>query len=73
MMTLSVGSEAALFELCQRPDSDYAAAPLRHRDAGAQKLLLIWTVLVEPPMAQITKSFFASFCSQKEVLSSCLT
>jgi hypothetical protein len=71
MMKARIGKQAALFEPSRRPDSDCAAAPLRHRDASAQKLLLIWTVLVKPPVAQINKSFFASFCSQKEVLSPC--
>jgi hypothetical protein len=40
-------------------------------EKSAQKLLLILTVAVETPVAQIKKSFFASFCSQKEVLSTC--
>jgi hypothetical protein len=38
-----------------------------------KKLLLPWTVPVGPPVAHSTaegnQSFFASFCSQKEVLS----
>jgi hypothetical protein len=40
-------------------------------EKSAQKLFLIWTVAVKTPVAQTNKSFFASFCSQKEVLSSC--
>jgi hypothetical protein len=37
-------------------------------EKSAQKLLLNWTVVVKTPVTQIKKSFFASFCSQKEVL-----
>jgi hypothetical protein len=40
-------------------------------EKSAQKLLLIWATGVFTIAAQIKKSFFASFCSQKEVLSTC--
>jgi hypothetical protein len=57
--------QAALFEPSRRPDSDCAAAPLRHRDASAQKLLLVWTVLVKPHVAQIKKVFLVLFVHKK--------
>jgi hypothetical protein len=34
----------------------------------SKKLLLNWTVLVSRPLAQIHKSFFASFFAKKEAL-----
>jgi hypothetical protein len=58
------------FEACRRPDSDYAAKrPLRHRDARTKKPLRRDAKVVARPLAKNYQSFFASFCSQKEVLS----
>jgi len=53
-----------------RPDSDLAASPLSHGDARPKKLFFARAkALLEPaPTAQIKKSLFASFSSEKEVL-----
>jgi hypothetical protein len=37
-------------------------------EKSAQKLLPIWCGGVPTPQSQINKSFFGSFCSQKELL-----
>jgi hypothetical protein len=43
--------------------------PRRHRDARTKKLLPRDAKVVARPLAKNDQSFFASFCSQKEVLS----
>jgi hypothetical protein len=63
-------NETFFFEPFRRPDSDDAAKrPLRHRDAGTKKRLPRDAKVVPTPQAKNYQSFFASFCSQKEVLS----
>jgi hypothetical protein len=53
-----------------RPDSDFAAAPLNHRDARTKKLLLIWRMGVGgiTPEAQSHKVFLLLFLQKKKLL-----
>src|ERR1700727_572701 len=71
---LRMGARAGRFEveslrdfISERPDSDVAATPCRHRGARTKKPLLIWAT--EYCVRTVQKSkFFASSCSQKEAL-----
>jgi hypothetical protein len=64
-------SKQFFFEPCRRPDSDYAARAASSSGREKQKTSAPLRACVAPALPQRgNQSFFASFCSQKEVLAS---
>jgi hypothetical protein len=63
-------ASASFLNHSSRPDSGFAASPLSHRDARTKKLFLIWAMDFGGTSAHgpESKSLFASFSSEKEVL-----
>jgi hypothetical protein len=66
------GRKLFFFEPYRRPDLDYAARAAPSSGRKNQKTFAPLRACVAPAVAQQkNQSFFASFCSQKEVLTCC--